>query len=118
MRAASAMSAFTNQTGRVIALGRAMLALLFLLTIWLDASQPTQFEAETYGSLIFYVVFALAILALTCLPLGFRARPRTSRGLPGWRLRAPARAVTFSAIRWYVGRPGGRFMRRAAINAS
>lgn len=65
MRAASAMSAFTNQTGRVIALGRAMLALLFLLTIWLDASQPAHFPNETYAALIFYVAFSIAILALT-----------------------------------------------------
>lgn len=65
MLVASAMTAFRNQTGRVIALGRAMLALLFLLTIWLDTTQPAHFPAETYFALIFYVQFALAILALT-----------------------------------------------------
>jgi signal transduction histidine kinase len=56
---------FKYQSGRVIALGRAMLASLFLISIWLDSSQPAKDAAQTYGILLLYVVFALAIAALT-----------------------------------------------------
>jgi signal transduction histidine kinase len=58
-------SIFRHQSGRVVALGRAMLASLFLLSIWLDRSQPAQAPAETYTLLLSYVLFALAIAALT-----------------------------------------------------
>jgi len=49
----------------VIALGRVMLAAMFLAAIWLDRSQPTQAVTETYGFLIFYLCFALALAAAT-----------------------------------------------------
>jgi signal transduction histidine kinase len=58
-------SIFRYQSGRVVALGRAMLASLFLLSIWLDQSQPAQAPAQTYALLVFYVLFALAMAALT-----------------------------------------------------
>ncbi|HEX5257973.1 MAG TPA: ATP-binding protein [Sphingomicrobium sp.] len=58
-------SLFKYQSGRVIALGRVMLASLFLLSIWLDRSQPAQAPAQTYALLLFYVLFALAVAALT-----------------------------------------------------
>lgn len=54
-----------QHSGRVISLGRLMLALLFLVAIWLDASQPVQAETETYGLLGAYVLVALAIAAVT-----------------------------------------------------
>jgi signal transduction histidine kinase len=49
----------------VIALGRVMLAALFLISIWLDQSQPTQAPERTYALLLFYVLYALGIAALT-----------------------------------------------------
>ncbi len=42
-----------------------MLASLFLLAIVIDVSQPTQAAAATYATLIFYVAFATAMVALT-----------------------------------------------------
>lgn len=56
---------FKYQSGRVIALGRFMLALLFLLSIWLDRSQPAQAAAQTYALLLVYVMFAAGLAALT-----------------------------------------------------
>jgi signal transduction histidine kinase len=58
-------SMFKYQSGRVIALGRAGLALLFLLSIWLDRSQPAQAPAQSYALLLFYVLFAIGLAALT-----------------------------------------------------
>lgn len=54
-----------QSTGRVIALGRLMLATLFPLAIWTDASQPAQYPAVAYAVLFAYVLFAAAITALT-----------------------------------------------------
>jgi signal transduction histidine kinase len=42
-----------------------MLSSLFLFSIWLDQSQPAQAPAQTYGLLLFYVLFALGVSALT-----------------------------------------------------
>ena len=58
-------SMFKYQSGRVIALGRVMLSLLFLISIWLDQSQPAQATAQTYALLLFYVLFASGLAALT-----------------------------------------------------
>ena len=52
------------QRGRVIALGRTILALLFLVSIWLDPTQPVQ-RPEQVFTLLFYAVFALAVTAIT-----------------------------------------------------
>ena len=52
-------------SGRVIAIGRYMLASLFLLAIWLDASQPGKAPTQTWSALGSYAVFALAVLAAT-----------------------------------------------------
>jgi signal transduction histidine kinase len=58
-------SIFQYQSGRVISLGRVILASLFLFSIWLDQSQPAQAPAQTYGLLLSYVVFSLGVAALT-----------------------------------------------------
>src|SRR5207253_4442030 len=50
---------FKYQSGRVIALGRAVLATLFLLAIWLDPSQPAQ--VVLYSFLIAYMAFAITL---------------------------------------------------------
>jgi len=47
----------------VIALGRAVLATLFLLAIWLDPTQPAQ--ALLYYFLISYMIFAIALTIVT-----------------------------------------------------
>jgi signal transduction histidine kinase len=52
-------------SGRVIALGRLLLATLFLIAIWIDFSQPTHGPVATYAVLGAYVVFAAAILLIT-----------------------------------------------------
>ena len=52
-------------SGRVIALGRLLLAVSFLGAIAVDVSQPAQSPIETFGLLIAYVVFAAAIVAAT-----------------------------------------------------
>lgn len=56
---------FSRHTGRVIALGRSMLAALFFVTIWLDVSQPAVQPLRTYGALAVYLLISIAILALT-----------------------------------------------------
>ena len=52
-------------SGRVIALGRLLLAVSFLGAIAVDVSQPAQAPTETFALLIAYVVFAAAIAAAT-----------------------------------------------------
>jgi signal transduction histidine kinase len=54
-----------HPSGRVIALGRLLLATLFLVAIWVDASQPAHVPEATYALLIFYLAFAAAIVAAT-----------------------------------------------------
>ena len=48
----------------MIALGRLMLALLFLVSIWLDRGEPAPGQAQI-ATLLFYVIFALLLTALT-----------------------------------------------------
>jgi signal transduction histidine kinase len=62
---AAAQSLFKYQSGRVIALGRTMLAALFLLAIWIDGSQPAQAPTETYAVLTVYVLFAALLTVAT-----------------------------------------------------
>ena len=54
-----------HPSGRVIALGRLLLATLFLVSISVDASQPAQAPASTYALLGAYVAFAASMVALT-----------------------------------------------------
>jgi signal transduction histidine kinase len=54
-----------HSSGRVIALGRLMLATLYLLAVWLDAELPVQEPASIYGLLIVYIIFAAAIASIT-----------------------------------------------------
>jgi signal transduction histidine kinase len=61
----SAKNLFKYQSGRVIALGRVMMAAMFLIAIWLDRSQPSQSAPQTYAFLFFYLCFALAVAAST-----------------------------------------------------
>src|SRR5687768_17167338 len=57
--------AFQHRSGRVIALGRLVLAAVFLLAIRLDPTQPSHFENGTYPILAAYLAWAAAYLAIT-----------------------------------------------------
>jgi signal transduction histidine kinase len=50
-----------HRSGRVIALGRALLAAVFLFAIWVDPTQPVQSAGQTYALLAAYVAIAVAI---------------------------------------------------------
>ena len=52
-------------SGRVIALGRLLLATLFVITIWLEPTVPGQFPPATYALLGAYVVLAAALAMAT-----------------------------------------------------
>jgi signal transduction histidine kinase len=54
-----------HPSGRVIALGRLMLASLFLLAILVDISQPAQAPSAAYALLGGYLVFSAAIVVAT-----------------------------------------------------
>jgi len=56
---------FHHPSGRVIALGRLLLATLFLLAILIDVSQPAKAPAITYALLGAYVIFAATIIIAT-----------------------------------------------------
>jgi signal transduction histidine kinase len=56
---------FKYQSGRVISLGRVMLAILFLLAVFADRSEPDRSFMGTYGALILYSVGAIGIAAIT-----------------------------------------------------
>jgi len=53
-----------HRSGRVIALGRALLAALFLFAIWIDPTQPAQNATVTYALLGLYVAVAITITAV------------------------------------------------------
>ena len=52
-------------SGRVIALGRLLLATLFVITIWLEPTDPRDFPPETYALLGGYVVLAAGLVLAT-----------------------------------------------------
>jgi len=54
-----------HPSGRVIALGRLMLATLFLVAILIDVSQPARAPALAYALLAAYVTFAAAVVLMT-----------------------------------------------------
>lgn len=53
------------RSGRVIALCRAALAIVFLFAIWADNSQPAYAAAETYTGLMLYAATSVALVAIT-----------------------------------------------------
>lgn len=54
-----------HSSGRVISLGRLLLAFLFLGAIWSDASQPAHLPGATYYILGTYIAFAAIVTAAT-----------------------------------------------------
>ncbi|HEX5237364.1 MAG TPA: ATP-binding protein [Sphingomicrobium sp.] len=65
MLLASAPNLFKYQSGRVVALGRVMLASLFLVSIWLDRTQSGAAAQRSYILLLVYITFALALALAT-----------------------------------------------------
>ena len=58
------MGSLRHHGGRVIALGRALLACLFLLALWMDASQPSQAPEQTFILLLGYIGVSCALVAI------------------------------------------------------
>ena len=56
--------AFQHRSGRMIAFARAVLAVFFLLAIWVDRSQPVQLPRETYFLLVAYALAAIVLCRL------------------------------------------------------
>lgn len=54
-----------HRSGRVISLGRALLAAVFLFAIWVDPTQPVQAATTAYSLLALYIVIAAALMILT-----------------------------------------------------
>jgi signal transduction histidine kinase len=52
-------------SGRIIALGRLMLAVLYLLAVWTDVSPPARSPDTVYGLMGVYIVFAFSMAVLT-----------------------------------------------------
>ena len=61
---AELMGSLRHHGGRVIALGRALLACIFLLALWMDASQPSQAPQQTYILLFGYTGVSCALVAI------------------------------------------------------
>ena len=58
------MGSLRHHGGRVIALGRALLACLFLFALSMDASQPSQAPQQTFILLFGYIGVAFALVAI------------------------------------------------------
>jgi hypothetical protein len=56
---------FQHSSGRVIALGRLLLATLFLAAVLIDTSQPTHAPEVTYALILGYIVISASIVAAT-----------------------------------------------------
>ncbi|MFL6748346.1 MAG: hypothetical protein ACJ8E6_06615, partial [Sphingomicrobium sp.] len=56
---------FQHSSGRVIALGRLLLATLFLAAVLIDTSQPTHAPQITYALILGYIVISAGIVAAT-----------------------------------------------------
>ena len=80
---------------RVLAIARAYLAVLAAIAIYIDASEPTYSARLTYALLVLFVVWSLALVALT-RSLG-RASPALTLGLHISDLVWPAVITSFTA---------------------
>ena len=58
-------NALKHRSGRVIVLGRSMLAAIFVMAIWVDPTQPVHAATETYALLALYVGIASGVMVLT-----------------------------------------------------
>lgn len=63
-----------HSSGRVIALGRLMLATLYLIAVWLDTELPVHTPSATYGILVGYILLAAALASLTWSSWWYDAR--------------------------------------------
>jgi hypothetical protein len=60
-----AYGAFQHRSGRVISLARVSLAVVFLIAIWADPSQPSRYPAGASGLLAGYLAASAPYLAAT-----------------------------------------------------
>ena len=58
-------NAFEHRSGRVISLGRLVLAAVFLLAVWIDPSQPIRYPREGYVILGCYLAASIVYLVVT-----------------------------------------------------
>jgi signal transduction histidine kinase len=65
---------FEHRSGRIIALCRAILALVFFLALWIDPSQPVRSSALGYALLGGYLLFACGFLLIASLSWWFDHR--------------------------------------------
>lgn len=63
-----------HSSGRVIALGRLMLATLYLIAVWLDTELSVHTPPVTYGILFGYILFATVIAVITWSSWWYDAR--------------------------------------------
>ena len=54
-----------QSSGRVIALGRLMLATLYLIAVWVDAELPIHEPSATYGLLVHPILCSRTLIAIT-----------------------------------------------------
>lgn len=74
MGSSDSVAILPHRSERLIAAGRAILAALSLLAIWLDPTEPSRFVGETYTVLAGYVAYAGGMLATV-----WRLGPRVDR---------------------------------------
>lgn len=55
---------FSRRSGRVIATGRALLAVVFLVAVWLEPSQPARPAASGYALLTLFLLWSAALVAV------------------------------------------------------
>lgn len=59
------LRAFRHRSGRVIALTRVVLALVFFLAVWIDPAQPARSDAFSYALLGAYVALSFVLIVIT-----------------------------------------------------
>ena len=88
-----------SRVGRLLAIGRVILATFSLLAIWLDPSKPAKYVQITYILLAGYVVYALLLALLAWLSDALLVRLRLlSHGVD---------LMIFSLFTYFTGAPTG-----------
>ena len=57
-------SLFEHRSGRIIALGRLILASVFLIALWADPGQPTRGSAWGYVPIATYLLFSIILMVI------------------------------------------------------
>jgi signal transduction histidine kinase len=64
----------SSQTERVLAVGRALLAVTALIAIYLDPTEPAQLRELAYGILVGYALYSIIVLAIVSRSSGVHSR--------------------------------------------